>query len=103
MVNNYDAFLNQCALGCLAVLSFVLVGYLVRLKISEIRKRRRMAARGERFGLILDITATGTSIAKRSANAFDQQSVVTVVPAPDKITKRWTRPARFPTAGYELN
>ena len=103
MLNNDSAFLGQFVLDCLSVLSFVLVGYLVRLKISDIRKHRRMAARAERFGLIQDITATGTSIAQSSANIFAQQSVVTVVPGPDKIAKRWTRPASFPAAGFQWN
>jgi hypothetical protein len=103
MLNNTFASCGQFALGWLAVWSLALVGYLIRLKISDNRKRRIMAVKAERFGLIQEITATGTSLAKSSGKTAELHSVVTIVQRSDKRIKRWTRPAGFPTAGFQWN
>ncbi len=105
MLNTNSAFLGQLAVGWLAALSLLVVVKLIRLKLSEMRKKRRMAAKGERFGLIQEIRATGKPIATSPSRTWTAtQPVWTAVPPIDRVAKRWTTPAgRLPAAGFEWN
>ena len=103
MPANYNVFLSQLLIGWLAVLSLAVVGYLTRLKLAEMRKNRRMAERGERFGLIQNITATGRPVAKRSSPSQPAASVPASVLSMDKSAKRWTSPPRTGGVSYQWN
>ena len=104
MPANYHAFLSQLLIGWLALLSLAVVGYLMRLKLAEMRKNRRMAERGERFGLIQNITATGKPVVKRSSlSSQPAASVPASVSSMDKGVKRWTIPPKTGGVSYQWN
>ena len=104
MPANYHAFFSQLLIGWLAVLSLAVVGHLTRLKLAEMRKNRRMAERGERFGLIQNITATGKPLVKSSSLSSQPAAFVPAsVSSMDKGAKRWTSSPRAGGVSYQWN
>jgi hypothetical protein len=101
MPGNCHALFGQILLGGGVVLSLMVVGHLARLKIAELRKHRRMAEQGGRFGLIQDIIGTGIPLAKESLSKPKLEFRVTAnASSMDRSAKRWTTPS--PTGGLNF-
>jgi hypothetical protein len=99
MSGDYYAFFGQILIGGGVVLSLAVVVDLARLKLAEWRKQRLMAERGERFGLIQEVIATGIPPAKRAARTSKAASLAPAnASVEDSSARRWTIPGR--TGGF---
>ena len=105
LMSSYDQVLfGQLATSVLALCSLGVVVYLARLKLAEMRKRRRMALAGEQFGLIQTIVGTG-KFRTRPLPPIGTRSRSTTPPVKsmDTPVKRWTLPASTDSASSRWN
>jgi hypothetical protein len=104
MSDAYYALFGQMLIGGWVVVSLLVVGHLVRLKIAELRKQRRMAEQGGRFGLIREVVATGLPRAKRLArNSSPTPRASVIAPGKDRNARRWTIPIRTGSYTFQWN
>jgi hypothetical protein len=99
MSDAFYAVLGHMLLGGWVVLSLFVVGHLARLKVADLRKQRRMADQGARFGLIREVVATGRPRVKPLAGNSNRALRTSLnAPGQDRNARRWTIPIR--TGGY---
>ena len=66
MLSHYCGLLAEFLLNSVAVLALLFVGYLLRLQLQTARRRRRIAEKGLRFGLIQELTVSKRPLAAAS-------------------------------------
>lgn len=107
MWNNLYPSVGGLVLSSMVALSLLTIAYLARLKFQELRRKRDMARKGVRYGLIQTIRAMKRPAAIRSGAARAitpaQQDPTAVVPAEDTGSKRWTSPGPSPAISFQWN
>jgi hypothetical protein len=104
MLSHYCGLLAEFLLNSVAVLALLFVGYLLRLQLQAARRRRRMAEKGLRFGLIQDLTVSKRPLAAASPLAGASASFTsTIVPARDTGSRILTIRAATVAGQYSWN
>jgi hypothetical protein len=103
MLNHFYGLFGELVLDSLAAAALLFVGYLLRLQIRQVRRRRRDSKKGLQFGLVQDVTVLKRPLAAHPIHNvplphFTTTTVSTNVLGQDIASRIWTdspKPAAF--------